>query len=88
MWTHEQSEKVRKYLPKKLGDMSAAMSRTNSKYWWFCDGSLIFMVNELKGFTINPEKHELIGVYDKNVTTNDLRNDLLWYIETHLETKQ
>ena len=88
MWTFEQSRKVAKYLTQKLGIMAAQMRRAKSNFWWFCDGSKIFMVNEMKGVTINADKHDLIGVYNNETDTNDLRDDLLWYIENILEAKQ
>ena len=89
MTLHKDSALLQQYIPMPIGKMAGQMRRkVNSDYHWYSDGKSIFMVHESNVTKVSRQKHDLIGVYNGEVSTTDLRDDLLWYIHNYLEDKQ
>ena len=88
MATREDIKKVNEYCTTLFGVMTAKMRANGGNYYWFTDGHKIMMNNERRLTQYDKRKHDLLGVYNTTIKTAELRDDLLWYIETHLEVQQ
>ena len=89
MTLHKDSALLQQYIQMPIGVLAGKMRRRiNADFHWFSDGRSIFMVHEMYVKKVDKRKHVLIGVYNAQVSTSDLRDDLLWYIDNYLEGKQ
>jgi len=79
---------INKYLKPVFARVSTQVQRNRGLSHIFCDGRTMFMVSDRALYKVDQHKHDLVGVYNKMIETEDLRDDLCWYALNYLEEQQ
>jgi len=79
---------INKYMDPAFAHVSSRIRKSKNHCHIFCDGNSLFMVADSSLHKVDRHKHDLVGVYDHNIDTENLRTDLYWYAMNYLEAQQ
>lgn len=80
--------KLDKFLCEPVSKMRDRMRQSKRNYYVIENGTEIVAVPERNFETMDKGSHELLGAYNYDITCEELRGDIIWYIENVMEARK